>query len=49
MGSQWIAFFVGGFLGCIGGMGILSLCVIAGQADRDMERLPPQLVELAEL
>lgn len=42
MTSPWIAFFAGSFIGCIGGMGILSLCVIAGQSDRDMERLQPR-------
>lgn len=40
---SWIAFFSGAFLGCIIGMGALSLAVIAGQADRDLERYRPQL------
>lgn len=39
MSSQWIAFFAGGFLGCILGMGVLSLCVVAGRSDRNMESL----------
>lgn len=39
MNSPWIAFFVGSFLGGIIGMGVLSLCVIASQSDRNMERI----------
>lgn len=39
MTSPWIAFFAGSLIGCIGGMGVLSLCVIAGQSDRDMEQM----------
>jgi len=42
MTSPWIAFGAGSLLGCIGGMGVLALCVIAGQSDRDMERLQPR-------
>ncbi|MGE3551110.1 MAG: hypothetical protein AB7I29_14575 [Geobacter sp.] len=37
----WLAFFSGAFLGCIIGMGALSLAVVAGQADRDLERIQP--------
>jgi len=47
---NWLAFFSGAFLGCIIGMGALSLAVIAGQSDRDLERFqPPQRTEHANL
>jgi len=41
MSNPWIAFFAGCFIGCMGGMSVLSLCIIAGQADRDIELLQP--------
>lgn len=42
MSSQWVAFFAGSFLGCIIGMGVLALCVVAGQSDRDLDRMQPR-------
>ena len=39
MSVQWIGFWTGCLLGCIAGVALMALCVIAKRSDRDMERM----------